>query len=274
MAVFSEQGPDEFTPEEPPSSRLPLIVAAVVVLIGLVGVAWWLMRPAKPAAPTEPRSEVATDAPVPAPKAIEPAPAPKAAEPATPRRPRAPREKPVETEPEPAPVPVAARTLVVDSDVPGASVFLNRKYLGTTPLKTTDVTAGTGQLNVSAEGHDGVARTVDIADSGVTEVMIRLKEVRLDASVPVVHKHGMGSCEGTLRASVNGLRYDTANKGDAFTVSFASVESFTIDYLQKGLRLKQRGGKTWNFTTKDTNADALFVFHRDVEKARIKLASQ
>ena len=37
--------------------------------------------------------------------------------------------------------------------------------------------------------------------------------------------------------------------------------------------VKQKGGKTWNFTDKTAaNADALFVFQRDVEAARKKLA--
>ena len=36
--------------------------------------------------------------------------------------------------------------------------------------------------------------------------------------------------------------------------------------------MKQKGGKTWNFTDKNDNADVLFVFHRDVEAARKKLA--
>jgi len=38
--------------------------------------------------------------------------------------------------------------------------------------------------------------------------------------------------------------------------------------------VKQRGGKTWNFTDKSENADKLFVFHRDLAKAREKLAAQ
>ncbi len=37
--------------------------------------------------------------------------------------------------------------------------------------------------------------------------------------------------------------------------------------------MKQKGGKTWNFTDRNAaNADALFVLHRDVEAARKKLA--
>ena len=62
------------------------------------------------------------------------------------------------------------------------------------------------------------------------------------------------------------------NKGDAFSLSYGQLETFAVDYLEKNLRVKQRGGKTWNFTDKNDNADVLFVFHRDVEAARKKLA--
>ena len=33
-----------------------------------------------------------------------------------------------------------------------------------------------------------------------------------------------------------------------------------------------RGGRTYNFTDHESNADALFVFHREVEQARERLA--
>ena len=75
----------------------------------------------------------------------------------------------------------------------------------------------------------------------------------------------------TDRCTLDGLRYATSNKGDAFTLSFGQIETFSVDYLDKNLRVKQRGGKTWNFTNQD--ADVLFVFHRDVEAARKKLAA-
>jgi hypothetical protein len=70
------------------------------------------------------------------------------------------------------------------------------------------------------------------------------------------------------------MRYVTANKGDAFAFPLSALEAFEIDYLKKELKVKQKGGKTWNFTDKSENADKLFVFHRDVTKAREKLAAQ
>jgi hypothetical protein len=42
-----------------------------------------------------------------------------------------------------------------------------------------------------------------------------------------------------------------------------------VDYLNRGLRVKQRGGKTWNFTA--DSADALLAFQKAVEAARKRL---
>jgi hypothetical protein len=49
------------------------------------------------------------------------------------------------------------------------------------------------------------------------------------------------------------------------------LEAFDVDYLEKNLRVKPRKGKLFNFTDLEGNADRLFVFHRDVEKARERL---
>jgi hypothetical protein len=156
--------------------------------------------------------------------------------------------------------------------VPGASVFIDRQFVGNTPLKLDKLEPGTKRVQLTATGFDSVQRTIELAP-GPNNITLRVKEVSLNARANVVHKHGMGSCEGTLTATLDGLRYVTSNKGDAFTLSYAQVETFAVDYLEKNLRVKQRGGRTWNFTDRNDNADTLFVFHRDVEAARKKLAA-
>jgi hypothetical protein len=250
--------------------------AVLIWVIGIVlGVgAYFLVSLLRAPAPEQPRPQPQATA-APAPPQAELRPLTPEPEPEAPRttRPRPRRETPVEPPP-PPPAEPAGPTLVIDSDVPGASVFVNRQYLGTTPLRASSITPGRHQLNASAEGEDGIAQTIDVGESGDTTITLRFKEVRLDATVAVVHKHGVGSCEGRLIASPSGLRYDTANKKDAFSLSFKEIEAFEIDYLKKELKLKQRGGKTWNFTDRAENADKLFVFHRDVNKAREKLAAQ
>jgi hypothetical protein len=257
---------DSHDPEPARGRRLVLLVAAgaaiAVVGITLLVLTWRTEESARdvPRAAAPP-AEAAPEAARP-----ETTPGPAAAATPSPRRP-ARREQP-DAAPEPAPAAAPAHVLRIESDVEVATVFVDREYLGTTPVETTAVAPGSHQLNVSAEGYDGIARTIEVAEAGPTAINLRFREVRLDASVGVVHKHAMGSCGGTLRANTAGLRYEASNKNDAFTLPFAALEQFEVDYLQKNLRVKQRGGRTWNFTEPSGDADKLFVFHRDVTKAR------
>ncbi|HEX8031342.1 MAG TPA: PEGA domain-containing protein [Vicinamibacterales bacterium] len=246
-------------------NRFALIGAAVAVVVG-VGIVFMGKKPA-------PEPEVVATAPAApriVPKKNEPVPGP-----ATPAA-EAPRKKaePKAPAPEPAaPVAAAAPTLAsltLESDVAGASVFIDRQFVGNTPLTLDKLQPGSKRVQLTATGFDSVQKTIEL-NPGPNAVTIRVKEVSLNARVSVVHKHGMGSCDGTLTATLDGLKYDTSNKGDAFTLSYAQVEQFAVDYLQKNMRVKQKGGKTWNFTDKNDNADALFVFHREVEAARKKL---
>ena len=146
--------------------------------------------------------------------------------------------------------------------------YLAATLLGTTPVETRDFTPGSHRLNVSADGYEMYADSIELG-TGSRDVMVRFKEVRLDEKLPVVHKHGMGSCRGTLLATTAGVRYETVAAGDAFAAPFGSLEPLQVDYLRKNLRVKLRGGKTYNFTA--DSADALLTFQRAVEAARKKL---
>jgi hypothetical protein len=163
-----------------------------------------------------------------------------------------------------------AASLRVESDVPGATVFLDRNYIGTTPVDIKEVSPGEHQLTVSADGYDLHAETLSVS-SGHRDILVSFKEVSLNESIAVVHKHRMGSCEGTLIADDAGLRYETSNKNDSFAVAFADLEQFEIDYIDKNLKVKVRKGKSYNFTDKSGNADALFVFHKNVQAFREKM---
>ncbi len=81
-----------------------------------------------------------------------------------------------------------------------------------------------------------------------------------------------GRAQGQLVATPQGLRYDTDDKDDRFTAALGDLESFAVDYPDKNLKIKIRKGKQYNFTDPDGNADRLFVFQRDVDKARQRLA--
>jgi hypothetical protein len=242
-----------------------IVVVAVFGAAGLLGM-WWGGRQSD-----EP---VAAVTPAPAPAA---APAPGVDTPTTTieaSRDAIPRpKKKVEPAAPPPPEPAAptAGELRIDSDVPGAMVFLDRKFIGNAPVTAKDVSPGTHRLNVTAEGYESYSEPIEVA-VGPADVLVKFKEIRLKASVEVVHKHAMGACEGKLLADPQGVRYDTANRDDAFTMKFSEIDTFEVDYLKKNLRIKKRGGKQYNFTTKAENADPLFVFHRDVDKVRQAVA--
>jgi len=150
-------------------------------------------------------------------------------------------------------------------------VFIDRQFIGTAPVTAENVKPGTHQLNVTAEGFDGIARSIDV-EPGPRDLTIRFKEVRLNAMLAVVHKHRIGSCTGQLVATPQGLRYDTSDKDDRFEVPLKDLETLAVDYQDKNLKVKVRKGKQYNFTDPDGNADRLFVFQRDVDKVRQRLA--
>lgn len=261
---------------EPEGGRSRVLVIAGGVAVVAVGafIAFQLSNRSVPEAPKKDAAPVVAPAPAPPPPTPPKPEPPKVAETAKKAAPKAPVAV-VEAPPpaaEPAPPPAAdAGVLRIDSDVPGAQVFIDRQYLGVTPLTGVSVKPGRHQLNMSAKGFDGVAETLDI-QPGPRDVVVRFKEVKLDLTLDVVHKHRMGSCQGRLLATPQGLKYETANKDDAFSTPLGTLEVFEIDYKEKILRVKLPKGKRFDFTDPGGSADKLFVFHRDVDKARQRLA--
>lgn len=242
-----------------------------VVLVGtVVGLSLRqnMTRPAARARPPEPSAAVEPAAPaMPAPPPAAASTEPRSVNASAAGKPRA--TAPASAGVAATAIPDSSVELQVQSDVQGASVFLDREFVGTTPLTLSGLAAGQKQLNVTATGHEGYAETIDLTH-GQNRINVEFLKVRLNANVPVVHRHAMGSCQGTLAASAKGLSYDTPNRADAFALGFADLEEFDVDYLKKNLRVRRRAGKTWNFT--NDNADALFAFHKDVTKAKEKLA--
>ena len=159
-------------------------------------------------------------------------------------------------------------SLVVESDIAGANVFVDRNFKGNTPVTIPDLRPGEYSLTISLEGHDVVSRKVTVGRAAVP-VHVEFGDLvaALEAEVALVHKHRFGSCEGVLVATAEGFDYRTDHK-DAFRLPFGQVERFEIDYLSNNLRVKVRGGRTYNFESPSEDVDALFVFHRDVTDFR------
>ena len=254
------------------TGRVLVIASVLAIAVGGAFSTYVLFRDRAPAAPqSSDTSKPSRDSNAPRSSANSAASRPEAttAAPRTPRRSTAPAPAPVS----PAPVERAPElgTLRIEADVPNAQVFFDRQFIGTAPVTAANVKPGPHTLNVSAEGFDGIAQTIDV-EPGPREIAVRFREVRLNSTLAVVHKHRVGSCKGQLVATPQGIRYETDEKDDRFTAPLADLEQFAVDYLDKNLKIKLRKGKQYNFTDPDGNADRLFVFQRDVEKARQRLA--
>jgi len=256
--------------------RLLVIIAVGVVLCAGAVVTFYLTRP-HPASREAATNVVRPIPPIPPAAAAPPTAATESPKAEVPTR-RSARRMP-SPKPEPSPAadarapgdtPPTAGILRIDSDVPGAQVFIDRQYIGATPVIAPDVTPGPHRLNVSAQGYEGIADSIDVRP-GPRDILVKLKDVRLDAKIEVVHKHRIGSCKGRLIATPRGLLYETANKDDGFSYGLLDLATFQVDYLEKNLRVAPRNGKRYDFTDPEGNADRLFVFHRDVEKARERL---
>jgi hypothetical protein len=253
------------------TGRVSLIVAALALAVGAAIAGVVLLRGRAPASPESAAPSRSAREPE-APRTEPNAPAANAPGTTTPRAPRRAAAAPTAAPEALAPVESAPElgTLRIEADVPNAQVFIDRVFIGTAPVTAEKVTPGPHQLNVSAEGFEGVARTIDV-EPGPRDMSIRFREVRLNAAVAVIHKHRIGSCRGELVATAQGLRYDTDDKDDRFAAALGDLETFVVDYQDKNLKIKLRKGRQYNFTDPDGNADRLFVFQRDVDKARQRL---
>jgi len=243
---------------EPPRFRSLVAAAVVVALLAAGALLLWRQwqRSAKPAAPAVARSESRPSAPRPTPTARATTPAaPRAAPPTQPAAPR-----------QAAPAP-----LRVEADVADASVFVDRRFVGKAPIDVRDVTPGNHRVHVSAEGFEMQAEDVVVGDVPVS-VSARFREVRLDEEVSVVHRHGLGSCRGTLRATPSGITFAATSGKDSFDAPRASLRPLEVDYVKKNLRVSTTAGRTWNFTSDAPNADALLVFQQRTAKAFARLA--
>jgi len=236
------------------------LFAGFVVVVGIAGLVYYAARPER----IDPATPIASPLPALAPPAARNSPAPSVPAPT----PAAAARAPVESAPKPA-APPTTGTLILESDTPDTTIFIDRKFLGTAPQTLTDVTPGQHQLIFSPTGQDSIRMTVDV-EPGTRTVTARFREVQLDEKVEVVHKHAFGSCRGTLKATPQGLAYETKNTDDAFSVPLTNPEVFTVDFLEKNLKVKLKGGKTYNFESVGP-ADTLYAFQQAVEKVRQRL---
>lgn len=261
---------------EPSRPRWGRRLVLLLVFAAIVAAAYFGYR-SYVAVPPQQAQAPAPAQPIPAPNVTPPPPTTRPQEQPRPEASaRPPRRRPVTPKPAaPVPPPAAPNQtqLTVSSDVDGAMVFIDRNYVGKTPLPPQTVTPGSHRLNVSAEGYDPYGETVDLQPGDQT-INVQFKVVKLNERLAVKHKHTFGSCAGTLIATVDGIQYQTSHKDDAFRAALADMTTFKVDYLKNTLTVGLRNGRTYNFTEQQGGADALLVFQEKVQKALDQMKKQ
>ena len=248
-------------------NRLVIILAGGVVVVGAIaGLVYTSTRARSVQTTTAVDAGSANEAPAVTAPSVGSRPKPAASAPAAPGA-----TSPAPATPKAESAPTTG-TLILESDTPETTVFIDRKFLGTAPQTLRDVSPGEHQLIFSPTGQDSIRMTVEV-EPGTKTIVARFKDLQLDERIEVVHKHAFGSCRGTLKASPNGLTYDTKNTEDVFTVPLTNPEIFAVDYVEKNLKVKLKGGKTYTFAEPGGTADKLYAFHQSVEKARQRLLS-
>ena len=59
------------------------------------------------------------------------------------------------------------------------------------------------------DGEDGLVQTIEVDATGETTDRAEVPRVRLNAPLAVVHKHGIGSCDGDAGGVARGISYQT-----------------------------------------------------------------
>ena len=75
-----------------------------------------------------------------------------------------------------------------------------------------------------------------------------------------------------VEALCAGLPVDGLSESPGVILFGLDRETFEVDYLDTNLSVRLAEGRQFNFTDPEGDADRLFVFHRDVEKARDRLS--
>lgn len=248
--------------------RAPIVVATAVVVCAAAGGAWWLLgsKPSAPPAKSRAPSAAPSSKARPGPPIATP---PKSKDVSGVPRPREPREAPAPTPAPPVEAAPRMASLRIETDVPGASVLIDRLGVGDAPITIPNLTPGSHRVNVVAPGYEGFAETLEL-EPGERTLSIKFREITLDEKIDVIHKHAMGSCKGRLSASPDELRYTPTNGDHGFFVTLPGVQTLDVDYLQVALRVNAQG-KTFNFTAADGNAERLLIFKTNVTNARTRV---
>lgn len=146
----------------------------------------------------------------------------------------------------PAAPALAPPKLVVQS-VAGAQVVIDGRPVGQTDsngrLEISRAPAGEHTVEVVAnKPYNNFKQKVKLSPGSVTTIAAKLQ-----ASMPVEHKHAFGSCNGTLIVDESRVHYQASNGNDSFDAPLTSVKKAGPADSGKGFYLEIAGAKRYVF---------------------------
>jgi serine/threonine-protein kinase len=120
------------------------------------------------------------------------------------------------------PNPASAPAKLIVQTVPGAQVSIDGQAVGQVGsngrLEISQTRVGDHTVEVVAKPYDSFKEKVTLTPGAVSTLTPDLR-----ASMPVTHKHAVGSCEGTLIVGQGRIQYQASTGNDSFDYPFSWV---------------------------------------------------
>jgi hypothetical protein len=142
--------------------------------------------------------------------------------------------------------PLLAPPKLVVQTVPGAQVIIDGRASGQTGsngrLEITPAPAGDHTVEVVAKPYNNFKEKVTLSPGRVLTLTPNLL-----ASMPVEHRHVVGSCKGTLIVGQGRVQYRASSAKDSFDYPLTSVKKAASADSGKGFYLEIAGAKRYVF---------------------------
>jgi len=164
--------------------------------------------------------------------------------------------------------PIVAPPKLIVQTVPGAQVNIDGQAVGQVGsngrLEITQAGVGDHTVEVVAKPYDNFKEKVTLSPGGVSTITPALR-----ASMPVEHRHTVGSCEGVLIVGQGRIQFKASSGNDSFDFPLGWIEKagsadsgkgFYLDIT--GVTRRLRGsGKHYVFHTPAAAADLQIVLN-------------
>jgi tetratricopeptide (TPR) repeat protein len=154
--------------------------------------------------------------------------------------------------------PASAPPLLIVQTVAGAQVNLDGRAVGQTDskghLEISSAAAGEHTVQVVAKPYDNFEGKVTLSPGNVSTITPSLR-----ASMPVEHKHVVGSCNGILLVGSGRVQYIASTGKDSFDYPLTAVKKAGSAESGKGFYLEITGAKRYVFLAPTAAADLQIV---------------